>query len=353
MASALLRTITELSHEFGTGDYVKGGGGNTSCKDADTVWVKPSGTTLGGLSPEAFVALDREKLDQLYAATPPDDPSGREAFVKDMMMAAVRGDSRGRPSVEAPLHNTFDETFVVHTHPTLVNGMTCGKNGEAACRDLFPDALWIGYTDPGFTLCMVVRDALLEWDAVPGDEARVVFLENHGVFVAANSPEGIREAYAGIIGKLRDAYAAAGVATHLDPSGPASVDVAALLGCLKRDSDVFVDVCGPQPVATGPVTPDHIVYSKAFPLTGELSEAAVRGYTDKHGYPPKVIATDRGIVAVGTSEKDAALTLEMARDGGLVIQLAEAFGGIRFMTDRAYLFIENWEVESYRRKVSG
>jgi rhamnose utilization protein RhaD (predicted bifunctional aldolase and dehydrogenase) len=44
-----IQTIVELSHEFGTPEYVKGGGGNTSYKDESTLWVKPSGTTLAGL----------------------------------------------------------------------------------------------------------------------------------------------------------------------------------------------------------------------------------------------------------------------------------------------------------------
>ena len=35
-----------------------------------------------------------------------------------------------------------------------------------------------------------------------------------------------------------------------------------------------------------------------------------------------------------------------------VMQLAEAFGGIDYMTDRAYEFIENWEVEYYRQSVA-
>ena len=61
----ILETITALSHEFGTTDYVRGGGGKTSCKDKHTLWVKPSGTTLGGLAPETFVALNREKLAEL------------------------------------------------------------------------------------------------------------------------------------------------------------------------------------------------------------------------------------------------------------------------------------------------
>ena len=34
-----LKTIVELSHEFGTPDYVKGGGGNTSVKDETTLWA--------------------------------------------------------------------------------------------------------------------------------------------------------------------------------------------------------------------------------------------------------------------------------------------------------------------------
>ena len=72
---SLLRVITALSHEFGTVDYVRGGGGNTSAKDADTLWVKPSGTTLAGLFPDMFVTMDREKLTELYAIETPKEPA--------------------------------------------------------------------------------------------------------------------------------------------------------------------------------------------------------------------------------------------------------------------------------------
>jgi len=44
--------------------------------------------------------------------------------------------------------------------------------------------------------------------------------------------------------------------------------------------------------------------------------------------------------------------LEFAQDGAQVMQLAEVFGGIDYMTDRAREFSENWEVESYRRSVA-
>ena len=129
----LLDRITELSHEFGTMDYVRGGGGNTSVKNDTTLWVKPSGTTLAGLTPETFVALDRSKLSGLYAMTPPVRSSAREALVKEIMERATLPDRPGRASVEAPLHDSLSARYVVHTHPALVNGMTCGKDGGSVC----------------------------------------------------------------------------------------------------------------------------------------------------------------------------------------------------------------------------
>ena len=82
----LLKDITDLSHEFGTTDYVCGGGGNTSVKNQTALWVKPSGTTLAGLKPESFVAMDRQKMSQLYSIQPPQSASEREALVKEKIV---------------------------------------------------------------------------------------------------------------------------------------------------------------------------------------------------------------------------------------------------------------------------
>ena len=78
-----LKTIVELSHEFGTPEFVKGGGGNTSYKNESTLWVKPSGTTLAGLQEDTFVTLDRAKVKGLYAVDTPNEPHAREELVKN------------------------------------------------------------------------------------------------------------------------------------------------------------------------------------------------------------------------------------------------------------------------------
>lgn len=345
----LLQTITELSHEFGTDDFVKGGGGNTSCKDAETLWVKPSGTTLSGLQPETFVALDRAKINELYAIETPADAQAREALVKDVMSGALKPGSSGRASVEAPLHNVFDAAYVVHTHPAMVNGLTCAQNGKAVCATLFPDALWVDYIDPGYTLCMHVREEIEKYRAANGREPAMLFLENHGVFIAADSADEIRALYQTIMDVLKAEYDKAGVSTEL-PVSNEDATVSDTIHTLLGEEGAFVAVSSLFPVANGPITPDHIVYSKSFPFTDELTAEKVDAFKAKHGYSPRVIVTEKAVYGAGASQKVADLALLLAQDGALVQQLAEAFGGIQFMTDAAREFIENWEVESYRAK---
>jgi len=352
----MLDALVELSHEFGTKDYVCGGGGNSSCKDAETLWIKPSGTTLAETRRDSFVAMDRAKLAEIFVVTPPADVRKREAVIKEMMLSAVRADSMGRPSVEAPLHESFHATFVVHVHAALVNGMTCAREGAAACKRLFPDALWVPYADPGYALCMACRAAMADYSRRTGGQPGVVFLQNHGVFAAGDSAEAIREQFGNIMDTLRREYDGAGVATELAvgpaPEAEAVRRMTEKLRASLGDATAVILPSGRYAVSGGPISPDHVCFAGAYPLAGEPTADTVAEFKAKRGYAPRVLACDEGVFGVGRSEKDAALAVEFSRDGALVRQLAEAFGGIRYLDDASRDFIENWEVEAFRRKVA-
>lgn len=354
LLSTPLETITGLSHEFGTDLYVQGGGGNTSVKNAETLWVKPSGVTLSEMSTETFLPMDRAKLQSVHDTAPPDDPAAREAMVKDRMQAAVRKGASGRPSVEAPLHDSFAATYVVHTHPATVNGMTCSRHGRDACRRLFPDALWVEFVDPGFMLSRTVRERLRTCRAERGRDPEAVFLENHGVFVAGDTPEDIRRVYHAILTTLQVEYETVGVATSLPatpaPSGKTVQAIIAQLQNALGDKAAFVFAAGPANLPQGPLSPDHIVYAKSYALQGDPTSEAVEAFRAKHGYAPQVVGCESGVFGLGPGEKVARLALTFALDGALVKQLAAAFGGVQYMSDRAREFIEHWEVESYRQK---
>ena len=350
----LLKQITELSHQFGTTDYVRGGGGNTSVKTEDTLWVKPSGTTLATLIPESFVAMDRQKLSTLFDIQPPAEPAAREELVKEKMEQAVCPDTPGRASVEAPLHDSLSARFVVHTHPAVVNGMTCSKNGKQICNELFPTALWQDYIDPGYTLCIQVRREIQNYAKQYGHEPEVIFLKNHGLFIAADEPQQMQAIYNEVMERLKYLYRRANISLTLPvASTPSSETVASAKQMIldaMPDNHLSVAAGGMFDYADGPISPDHIVYSKSYPFVGEPTTQGIEAFQAQYGYLPQLVVFDEMVFGVAATDKKASLALEFALDGALVKQLAQAFGGINYMTDQARLFIENWEVESYRSK---
>jgi rhamnose utilization protein RhaD (predicted bifunctional aldolase and dehydrogenase) len=303
---------------------------------------------------ESFVAMDRAVLGRLYEAETPGEPAAREELVKDMMAAAVRPETPGRASVEAPLHDSLAACFVVHTHPSSVNGLTCALGGRAAAERLFPDALWVPYTDPGYTLCMTVRKAVQDYKREKGAEPRLLLLENHGIFVCGDTAMEVCSIYARVMDTLARTYAELKISSKV-PMGEAPMEavVAKWRGVLADALGVdasSVIASGRFCHAVGPVSPDHIVYAKSYAFEGVLTADNLRAFKDVRGYAPRVVVMDNAILGVGTSEKAARLAMTLAMDGAVVKRLARAFGGLQYLSDAARGFIENWEVESYRAK---
>lgn len=203
---------------------------------------------------------------------------------------------------------------------------------------------------------MEVRAAMARRTAARGRAPNTVILQNHGIFVAGDTPEEVRAHYAHILTALRAEYAAARVATELPATPPpdAALDAGtrAQLRALLGSDAAHIAVSGPFAAPEGPLSPDHIVYARSYLHFGAITAASVAAFRARHGYAPRVFVTEDGAWATGLTEKDAALALLFACDGARVRQLAEAFGGARYLDDRAREFIENWEVESYRRKVA-
>lgn len=349
-----LFTISELSREFGNDDYVCGGGGNTSVKDSATLWIKPSGVGLKDMRPENFLPLGRETLNRLYETSFPAGANEREAAVMRFMTGTILPGNQGRPSVEAPLHNLFPQRFVVHTHPPLVNGMTCGAKSAEAVRELFPDALHVRFVEPGYTLCMAVRKEMEAYRQKRGRFPDMLFQDNHGVFIAHDEADGVRELYRQAVAKIGAKAKAAGFDGPPErgplPSGAATAKIAALLREVMGADAAEVAAGGPFKVPAGPLTPDHIVYCRSWMYEGTPDRQGLESYRAKRGYWPKVVSTPEGVFGVGAGAKAAGLALDMAWDGAKVVRHAGAFGGVRYLERKFVDFIENWEVESYRQK---
>ena len=189
-----LSTLVKMSNTYGSNPaYVLAGGGNTSVKDDATLYVKGSGTQLATIRAEEFVKMDRARLNEIMKSEYPDNDVERESlYLADVMAAVTDDDKTKRPSVEALLHNLFAYTYVLHVHPTLINGLTCGKGAQALCQELLgKEVLWIDICKPGYTLARICFEKMNAYKEESGKDVQVLLLQNHGICVAANTVEEI------------------------------------------------------------------------------------------------------------------------------------------------------------------
>ena len=358
-----IEKLVEISNFYGKNeDFVLAGGGNTSYKDGEFLYIKGSGTTLATITAEGFVKMNRRKLASMWEKDYSADVAEREAQVLVDLMDA-REDKDKRPSVETSLHDLFEQKYVVHTHPALINGLTCGANGEKIAEELFgSDVIWIPPTMPGYVLAAEVKKKI---DALKakGVTANTVFLANHGVFVSGNDESEIAALMDDIFNKLKS------VVKHEPDFTPIQKDAAAVASRLKEllNAGAVKFVCNTELLhfmqdeeafkcVYSAFTPDHMVYYKhkaMFLREGEDAAEAIRKFEQRYGFAPKIIgAQGLGVFACDDSEKSADIDALLFIDAVKIAVYGKSFGGAVFMPDWLIDFIANWEVEAYRKKQS-
>jgi rhamnose utilization protein RhaD (predicted bifunctional aldolase and dehydrogenase)/NAD(P)-dependent dehydrogenase (short-subunit alcohol dehydrogenase family) len=384
--------LVTLSRYFGSDPkFVIAGGGNTSLKTSDRLYVKGSGVALGTIDPDGFVEMKRDALAAVINQDLGPIPDEREArFKKAILAARVHPEKNQRPSVECVLHNMLRSRFVVHTHSTVANMLGCSLMGDKLAAEILgKETLWIPYVDPGFNLAKALRRDLEAYSARTGLACPpAVLMQNHGLIVCCETAVEIIECTNNLLGQI-EAYrqrlpageAFGGIERIAGDQARSLIDVLgpvlrALLAEGDRlkivtfdDSDVVLSLVGGESgrlgAIGGPLTPDQIVYCYSYPLwfepqVNEHPEALIsrlRGEIQKHrektgNAPLIVLVKGLGLFAVGDdfSQADAArfAYIEVIK----VMNGAHSMGGIRVLPDREREFIEHWEVEAYRRAVS-
>ena len=366
-----IEELIAVSRKYGADSrFVIAGGGNTSFKTADRLWVKASGHALATITENGFAVLDRAKLNPMGTKVYSSDVAEREEQVKEDLAAACITKDR-RPSVETSMHNAIGFAFVVHLHPTAVNALMCSQQAEAKCKELFPDALYIPYCDPGYTLFKKVYDEIQAYKATRGAEPQVIFLQNHGIFVGGNTIAEIDRIYNQVISVLETASLSEGL-----PQAEAAKAITEFIPAIRQilsrkgrgpktlkitDNELalhFAESKENFAKVEAPFTPDIIVYCKSHYIWLEdanvqKAEKAIEEYIATYWHTPKVILIKGiGLVAVGDNAKNAGIITEVFLDAMKIAAGACAFGGEHAMEKEWIHFIDNWEVEKYRRKVA-
>lgn len=370
-----LKELIEISQYYGKNkDFTIASGGNTSVKNEEMMYVKASGFELGKIGKEGYVAMDRILLDRLKTQTYSKIDAERESQVKsDLLKSRIHPELNQRPSVEASVHHAIRYKFVIHMHPTIVNAVTCAKNAQKTIENLFGDqVVFVSYITPGYILYKEIEDQNDLYFAKHGKYPQVFFLQNHGVFVGAETAAEIKEKYDWIINAIKgnisnelkisplpvdDRF------TEIIPAIRAALSLSKLkVGKLRNNTLIESFLQSDEKMAhlVNPFTPDGIVFCGPRPLVVEAfdnPEDTLSDFQTKlasfrltSGYDPKVVVIrGLGVFAPGDNINAANVVIDVFEDVLKLAHYAINFGGPNFMSPPDVSFIENWEVESYRK----
>lgn len=155
-------------------------GGNTSLKTCnDKIMIKASGSSLKEMSYEkGFVIPQLSDLKKRISLL--ESISGRaegDTFLYNELKVGT-----DRASMEAGFHLEINSAAVVHTHPVHLLTILCTDNSKTLLSEIYSEKFdfdYIEFATPGFSLTKSVMDRK--------DRSDILFLENHGLIVAASS----------------------------------------------------------------------------------------------------------------------------------------------------------------------
>lgn len=370
-----IEQLINISRYYGERkEFVVAGGGNTSFKTEDKLWVKASGYALATITEEGFALLDRRKLDLINGKEYSTDPVEREQQVKaDTEAALITKDKR--PSVEASLHNLISYRFVVHLHPDPVNGVLCGNHVEKYIEPLFgKDAIYVPFTDPGYVLSKEIELRLRKLKDASGSDPKVIVLQNHGIFVSADTTDEVKSIYDRIIGKISnyineeipaETFSVNPVVSAFVPAIRAIVSTSELNTLRVMNSALiayFFKDTGSFSKIRRPFTPDIDVYCKSeyiFIDRSDNPQEIIEQFREKYaiylsekGFQPKIVLVRGfGLIVIGDNAAQTEIIADVFGSQLAVAWYAESFGGQHFLSDESIERIDSWEVENYRRKV--
>lgn len=372
-----LAQLIEVSHAVGDKpDLVQAAGGNTSVKSADsqTMAIKASGTALSGMSEsDGWVELDISSVLSILDRTdlPTLPANEREARVLEHLRSAVMG-GVGRPSVESALHAMLDRV-VIHTHAVAANALNCGP-GLRALKKISPAGepppLWVPYTDPGFRLAAAVRMATKSYQLEHGCLPQAIFMENHGLLVSAPDSRTCLALHNEWVSRCERYFAPQAppvqTASGIDSSALRKTMVE-LRGAwrelrgttpfvrLSEDRELAGAACGDtvNVLASGALTPDHIVYTGAHATLAESLEelpAQWKSALAEESPPRLAIVKNTGsfLMAEDPLKLNAAEALAVA--AAKIMRRAAGSGGVHNLSTASADFIINWESEHYRAR---
>ncbi len=375
------------------------GGGNNSVKlpgsdllgqPLDMMYIKGSGSDMKSIVPRQYPAV---RLDYILPLLE------REQLSDDEMVAylaqCMLDPTSPRPSIETLLHAFLPHQAILHTHADAILAICNTQGREKTVRECFGEnMILVPYIRPGFELS---RQVALLSRRQPNAEGLI--LMNHGLITWGDNSEQAYDRHVELVSRAEEfakfTETISGPGLTLPESQSRSEAVAkigpVLRGLLGNTSFILEYDDSPEAMAfarredaaritqIGPATPDHLLYTKRYPLFLEIDPekvlsdigevkgyiaqelekytTAYTAYFEKHAAPgekmldplPRIIlAPGLGMWTVGKDARAARIVHDIYRQTMNIISAAERLGGFATLSEQDAFEAEYWPMELYK-----
>jgi rhamnose utilization protein RhaD (predicted bifunctional aldolase and dehydrogenase) len=328
--SPLVKLSARIGHDI---NLVQAGGGNTSIKVGNTLWIKASGKWM----------INAEE-DDIFVPVPMADIQERLETGEERFPEYSTGAGKLlRPSVETTMHAVLPHRVVIHVHSVAAIALAAQLEGEDAVSKRLAGLrwAWIPYIHPGVPLALCIREKLAE-------QPDILLLGNHGLVVGGE-----------------DCVAAEALLYEVDqrlsaeprpskaPDLPALEELAQSAGWLLADDPevhaLATNITSTRIASGGTMYPDHCVYlgpAAPYLRPAETMDVAVERHTKRHNYQPTFMLVEGLGVLVSPQLSRAGRELLVCLKR--VVERIPAESSVRYLEDYQVARLMNWDAEKYR-----
>ena len=369
------------------------GGGNTSVKSiyqnilgesVEGLFVKGSGWDLKSIEPAGFPGLDLAYLRRLRALSHLEDRQMMNELRTHLFDA-----SSPDPSVETLLHAFFTEKYIDHSHANAIIALTNHQHYQHYLEECFgADVIIIPYIMPGFALAKLAAERHDQADALSA-----MVLVKHGLFTYGETAEASYERHIEIVDQAERFLAKQQQLSvfNAKPRSPVdeSVFLPLLRGKLALDGQTFIldwrktdaimsYVNDPQLLAVsqiGPLTPDHTIRTKPYPMIVDCPTNSAEHYIDaieqaltqyeadyQHYFqqqnqrvggdrqpldprPRVILVPGLGLIGVGDTQKSAAIAADIYQHTIDVHTKVSQVSDYEALSQQDLFDVEYWSLE--------
>lgn len=325
-------------------DLVQAGGGNSAFKfSPDRMAIKASGYQLADVTKDnGYAIVNPLVIRDAFLQCKDLDGFTEEDSKKVLEEAFVEG---AKPSIETFLHS-ISGRYSLHTHPVVVNALTCRKNGKEIIKNIFGNALIVPYATPGVELAKAYFKEYKEHMKKIGSEPKYVFLLNHGFMASADTAEEVIELTENAVKSIEE-YLKVDYTSYHDVNAINKLYESGITW-LVTDKNVLDTLSEFKGLWNHCFCPDCVVFlGRAVYKADNLSQKEFDEYVMDNGYPTIIYYKSNMYIHAESVKK--ALEVQSVLSFSAQVMKLNMSEKCDLLSEKEQSFLLNWDAEKYRK----